>query len=149
MYSKSPPVKVHRGAENGPTISPRGRPTRPRSLKDSNYSPRMRELSRDFPQLVTTSASESEGANSKRKIWPGSRGYEKRRKGENAILRVYIGFPRPVQEFVQVRVFDFKASLLGRYNRTIRTFSRPLGPSEVGTHENILHFLPRFTRCIL
>lgn len=71
-------------------------------------------------------------------------------RGKNAILRVYIGFLRPVQEFVRVRVFDFKASLLGRYNRTVRTFSRLLlGPSEVGTHENILHFLPRFTRCIL
>lgn len=75
---------------------------------------------------------------------------KKRKQGENAILRVYIGFLRPVQEFVRVRVFDFKASLLGRYNRTVRTFSRLLlGPSEVGTHENILHFLPRFTRCIL
>lgn len=76
-----------------------------------------------------------------------SSGYEKRkkRKEKNAILRVYTGFPGPVQEFVRAWVFDFKASLLGQHNRAIRIFSR----SKVGTHENILHFSPRFTRCIL
>lgn len=51
---------------------------------------------------------------------------KKRKRRKNAILRVYTGFPGPVQEFVRVRVFDFKGSLLGQHNRAIRIFSRSL-----------------------
>lgn len=68
------------------------------------------------------------------------------RRRRNAILRVYAGFPEPVQEFVRVRVFDFKPSLLGQHNRTVLPFP---ARSMAGTHENILHFPSRFTRCIL
>jgi len=78
--------------------------------------------------------------------------YQEDEKGKerrkNAILRVYTGFPGPVQEFVRVRVFDFKLSLVGQHNRTALSVSFP-ARSMVSTHENILHFPSRFTRCIL
>lgn len=125
-----------------------------RTIQDSNYSTnifhRAKLKSRDFLQLPIANVCGKEGENKQKEEKSGwyQVGTKKEEK-EGGKMRYYEFIPDFRVRYKSL--FGFEYSILKHLSWasiTVLSVSFP-ARSKVGTHENILHFPPRFTRCIL